>query len=312
MAYTIKQKPEDFIVREITSIKPEKDGNFSYFLLKKRDRTTIEAIQQIADFLRIPLKDIGFAGMKDKVAMTEQYISVKRSDEDRLKNFRRNNLQLSFYGRGDSKINLGDLKGNEFEIIVRDAKEPKKISSFINYFGEQRFSANNDDVGKAIIRGNIEKAAKISRERQIIIYLKKHPNDYSGAFREIPKKILTMYINAYQSRLWNSTVEEYIKSVGKGMQGDDDMEVEILGFGTEFKNEKIKEIYLKIMKKEGITQRDFIVRRMPELSSEGDIRKVIVKPEKLKIEKLEKKKYGASFFLPKGCYATEAIRQMFG
>lgn len=310
MPYTIKQKPEDFIVREITIIKPWDEGDFSYFLLRKRDMTTIEAVRHIADFLRIPLKEVGFAGMKDKAAVTEQYISVKREHEKRLDHFKGRNIELSFHGRGDSKINLGDLRGNEFEIVVRDAKEPKKISSFINYFGEQRFSANNSDVGKAIIKGNIERAAKISQEKQIRQYLKKHPNDFAGAFREIPKKILTMYINAYQSLLWNDVVAEYIKKYGQ--EDKEGMDVEIVGFGTEFRNKRVKEIYEKLMKKENITKRDFIVRRIPELSSEGDTRKMVIKPENPKIEKLEKKKYKVTFFLPKGCYATELIRQMFG
>lgn len=65
------------------------------------------------------------------------------------------------------------------------------------------------------------------------------------------------------------------------------------------------------MEKEKIKQRDFIVRRMPDLSSEGDVRKVFVKPENLQIEKIDKKIYKLRFFLPKGCYATELIRQMF-
>lgn len=307
--YIIKQKPEDFAVKEVTAVKPGKEGNYAYLLLKKRDITTMDAVQHIADFLNLHVKHIGFAGIKDKKAVTEQYISLPAGHEKRLAHFKSSKISLEFCGKGDERISLGDLEGNRFEIIVRDAKkEPKRLERYVNYFGEQRFSENNIKIGKAIIKGELEKAAMVCRERQVMNHLKKNKRDYVGALKRLPKKLLTLYVNAYQSYLWNMAVEEYLKT-GKGL--DDSLTVEIIGFGTEFRDEIIKNIYEKMMRKEKIKLRDFIVRRMPELSSEGNARKVFVEPENLRIEKIDKKTYRLSFFLPKGCYATELIRQMF-
>ena len=309
--YRIKDKPEDFIVKEVSVIESGIEGNFSYFIMKKKDINTIDAVQRIADFLRLPNKHIGFAGNKDKKAVTEQYISVPAGHEKRLAGFKSRGIELVFAGKGQHRISLGDLKGNNFEIIVREcSREPRKLDSFINYFGEQRFSENNIKMGRYILKGKLEKAAMINREREVLEHLKKHPKDYVGALKKLPKKLLTLYINAYQSYLWNIAVKEYLKKAGKD-SFDKDLSVEVIGFGTEFKDSKIKEIYIHIMGKEKITLRDFVVRRMPELSSEGDIRKVSVEPENLKIERIDKKTYNLSFFLPKGCYATELIRQMF-
>ena len=178
-----------------------------------------------------------------------------------------------------------------------------------NYFGEQRFSENNIKMGRYILKGKIEKAAMINREREVLEHLKKHPKDYVGALKKLPKKLLTLYINAYQSYLWNMAVKEYLKKAGKD-SFDKDLSVEVIGFGTEFKDSRIKEICLHIIGKEKITLRDFVVRRMPELSSEGDTRKVSVEPENLKIERIDKKTYNLSFFLPKGCYATTLIKHL--
>ncbi|MFC1705076.1 tRNA pseudouridine(13) synthase TruD [Nanoarchaeota archaeon] len=75
--YKIKQIPEDFVVREKTNVKFSDEGDFSYFLLKKRNYTTLRAVQAIATYFKIPTKFIGFAGTKDKNAITEQFISIK-------------------------------------------------------------------------------------------------------------------------------------------------------------------------------------------------------------------------------------------
>ena len=82
--YKLKQKPEDFIVNEITNIKLKDKGKYAIFLLKKENYTNERAVQKIAEKLRIPRKFIGYAGNKDKVAVTTQYISIKNSKIKRL------------------------------------------------------------------------------------------------------------------------------------------------------------------------------------------------------------------------------------
>ena len=62
----IKDKPEDFIVYEVTNIKPKKSGDQVYVLLTKTNWTTQRAINAIARSLRITKRRIGFAGTKDK------------------------------------------------------------------------------------------------------------------------------------------------------------------------------------------------------------------------------------------------------
>jgi len=315
--YKIKEKPEDFIVTEMTSIKPGKHGNYSYFLLKKTDYNTMSAIQRIANFLRIPLKDIGFAGTKDKKAITEQYISVKGGHEKRLENFKEEKMELKFLGKGENPISLGDLEGNEFEIIVRNAKEPKKLDKFINYFGEQRFGRNNREVGKEIVKGNLDKAVELIDDPAVKNFIKHNKNNYAGALKQLPKKILMLYIHSYQSYLWNEISKKYLNlSMPKGGSSGGGRRVgniliPLIGFGTEFQNKKIKKIAEELMKKENITLRDFIIRKMPDLSSEGNERKMLTEVKNLKIKKIDETTYRLKFFLKKGCYATELIRQMF-
>jgi tRNA pseudouridine13 synthase len=300
--YKIKQKPEDFFVREISNVKIEEDGNYSYFLLKKRSYTTLRALQHIAKYLNIPLRNIGFAGSKDKNAVTEQVVSVKNVGKERLEKIKLKDIEIKFIGKGKKPVCLGDLEGNYFKIIVRDAeKEPEKLEKFRNLFGEQRFSAKNKDIGKAIIKKDFKKAVELVMETDVdeknVLNesLQKNPNDFVGALKKVPIKKLKMYVHAYQSFLWNMLAEE-----------SKDDELEIIGFATA-QTPKIKQI----LKEESITTRDFIIKEIPELSSEGGVRKVFAEIKDLKVRKIGKKTFEFEFKLSKGSYATEFISQSF-
>ncbi|MBD3312836.1 tRNA pseudouridine(13) synthase TruD [Candidatus Woesearchaeota archaeon] len=311
--YIIKKNPEDFIVKERSIVQPKDEGNYSYFILKKKDWTTIGALEKIAGFLRIPLKSFGFAGTKDKAAVTEQVISIRVGYEKKLEKFRHKGIRLEFIGRSDEPVSLGDLEGNEFQITVRDADNiPNKLDRFINYFGEQRFSSSNAEIGRAMIKDDFRKAAQLADEPAVRAYLKDHPKNYAGALKQLPKKILMMYVHSYQSFIWNRTVKEFLEGKKpEEIRETKNFSIPLVGFGTDYQSNRIEAIIKDILKKENVTERDFIIRKMPELSSEGGEREVFADVKDMKIEKKGVMTYKISFFLPKGCYATELIRQMF-
>jgi len=297
--YTIKQTPEDFFVKEISNVKVDETGDYSYFVLKKKNYTTLRAAQQIARILGVRLKDLGFAGSKDKNAVTEQLVSVKNIGKERLDKIELKDISIEFLGKGDKPISLGDLEGNYFKIVVRDCENfPKEMDKFRNLFGEQRFSRNNEEVGKAIIKKDFKKAVELVMETDndekstMEEHLKRMENDYVGALKRIPIKKLKMYVHAYQSFLWNKMANE-----------SEEEEIPIIGFGTDDAEE--------ILEPEGIKTRDFIIRSIPELSAEGSERKVFSSVKELKIKKIDEKTFELEFILPRGCYATELVKQMF-
>jgi len=302
--YRIKSIPEDFIVKEITNLKLKKNGDYSIFLIKKRDFTTIKSIQIIANKLKIKLKRIGFAGIKDKKAITEQYISIFKTN---IKDLNLGNIALKYIGKLDKPISLGDLKGNEFKITVRNVSKIKKVRKIPNYFGQQRFSKNNKDIGKNIVQNNFNKAVNliIKDDKEygdkIKKFLKENKNNYVGGLRLIPIKILKLYVHSYQSYIWNLTVDKYLKNIKKYKK-----KVPLIGFGTEIIDEKIKRIIDNILKKEKINLRDFIIKSFPELSAEGGYRDLFIDIKNFKY-KIINDKIEFSFFLPKGCYATTVI-----
>ena len=304
----IKQKPEDFIVKEITNVKPVDKGEYTYFLLKKRKYNTIDAIETIAKALNIGFVRFGFAGNKDRNAITEQLVSAKDVKKEDLERLKLKDLEIKVLGYGDNYIYLGNLEGNEFIITVKDLSEKEldnfngKINKKIlmpNYFGEQRFSSQNIDVGKAIIKRDFKEVSRLLRLDII-------DNDYIGAIRKVNKKILRIYVHAYQSYIFNETVKEYLKYVKENEK------MPVVGFGTELDkyNGKIKRIINEILGKEEISLRDFITLKMPELSEEGSERNLFVKTENLEILEKSEDLLKIKFFLKKGSYATEAINYL--
>jgi len=325
--YKLKQIPEDFIVKEINKLEIKDKGKYAYFLLKKRNYNTLRAIQQIAKELRINEKNIGFAGNKDKNAVTEQFISIRsfKNKEIELKD-----IKLEFLGFGGKEISLGSHQENEFFVTIRNLSlseitkiknlEDKKII-IPNYFGEQRFSRNNQLIGKAIVKKDFEKAIELILESksdfstEIDKHLSKHKNDFVVALKKIPFKLLKLYVHSYQSCIFNEIVNQYQRKPIKNKK------IPIIGFGTEINEKKfngeLNKIIRKIMEKEEITFRDFIIREIPELSQEGDERDLFVESKFKIIESRDdelnngKNKIKINFSLPKGSYATVFVDYLF-
>ncbi|MFC1800537.1 tRNA pseudouridine(13) synthase TruD [Nanoarchaeota archaeon] len=301
--YKIKQAPEEFYVREITNVKAGDKGRYSYFWLKKTNYTTVRAIGHIAQALHVPAKKIGFAGNKDKFAVTEQLISIE-SGRDRVERLEFKDIELVFFGYGNKPISLGDLEGNYFEIVVRGFEKMEEKKRIVNYFGPQRFSKNNAEVGKAIVMKDFKHAVELilendgDSEELMRAHLAEFSNDYVGALRKIPPKISRIYVHAYQSKLWNE--------IAVGKVCDDNVKVPIIGFGTE-----VDDDVEKMLKKEDITTRDFIIKQFPTLSSEGTERDLFIEIKDFKVIEKGDDWAKVAFSLPKGSYATVVIGEIF-
>lgn len=306
--YVIKHVPEDFVVKEVSTVRLKEDGKFLYFRLWKKDCTTLFALERIARALRVPAKALSCAGYKDRRAVTEQVCSVRGVSREKLERLSFGNIVITVLGRGDEPVHVGGLEGNEFRIMVRNVdKLPEEKPMFRNLFGGQRFGGNNVEVGRALVRRDFEKAAKlIAGQHQRIgegmgKYLEE--KNWVSALRAVPLKLLSLYVHAYQSWLWNKAALKTKKDV-----------LPVVGFGTEELDEGTGEI----LEEEGVSPSDFVIRELPELSAEGAERQVWVEAKGLAMAVEEdeffpgKKKVVLSFFLPKGCYATEFVRRLFG
>lgn len=168
----IKEQVNDFIVTELAS-HDVGEGDHLIVKLRKQNMTTMEAIDTLSNILHISKNRVGYAGNKDKRAVTEQYISIEGVTEEDVNQIFTDEFELEVVGR-NGHIGLGDLDANRFEITVRDLgltvedirDRTLKIvdeldGKFPNYFGRQRFGSSRPithQVGRHILRGEFEEA----------------------------------------------------------------------------------------------------------------------------------------------------------
>lgn len=344
--------------------------------LEKINKDLNFIIRDLTRYLRCSKKRIGYAGLKDKRAVTCQKISIFDPDVGKLKVFGRSGIELRNLEWADDRINIGNLQGNYFTITIRDLSlekqqletEIKKCFSemgngIANYFGEQRFGGIRQIthlVGREFINGNFKngvmlyltstcpeeheeiRTARLNLaktndfsqatkefpkeqryERSMIHHLCKYPNDYVGAFGKLPKAIRYLFTHAYQSYLYNKIIDKRIEKYGelKEIKGDvlsnGIPTVPLIGFETELSGKEAGEIEKLILDEEGMSPDDFKIKQMPEISSKGNKREIILYPEELKLIEIAedefytgKLKAKISFYLSKGNYATVVLREL--
>ena len=182
----IKRDPEDFVVKEITkSFKvleldssfnseelgyPEGD-RYAVFGLQKRNWNTAQALSEIARSCGKGKKSIGYAGTKDRQAVSTQLCSITYVEPEKLTSISIPGIKINFAFPSSSCIRLGDLEGNSFDIraVGYSAGALEKITEaesaldgvFPNYYGPQRFGSrrNNVDIGIALLKGDFKEAA---------------------------------------------------------------------------------------------------------------------------------------------------------
>jgi tRNA pseudouridine13 synthase len=171
----LRSSSEDFVVDEVYEELSYEGGRYLVLEVEKKDWDTHHLIREMSRQLRISQKRFGWAGTKDKRAVTSQRISIMNLDESELQRITLPDLKIKVLGRTNRSVGLGDLLGNRFRIKIRElgcstdpigcmariTKEIQEHKGVPNYFGVQRFGEARPvthRVGEALVRGKIEEA----------------------------------------------------------------------------------------------------------------------------------------------------------
>ncbi|MFH2021152.1 MAG: tRNA pseudouridine(13) synthase TruD [archaeon] len=323
--YELKKIPTDFYVEEVPEFELRDSGEFSIYLLEKESANTEEVVRLISNRFKLPRKFFGYAGNKDKHAVTKQYISVK----GKIPDYSENNFKLSFFGYSSKAVSVGNLIGNKFRIVARGISEPPHPETeFINYFDDQRFGRNNLEIGIALIKKDFKSAGLLCDLPEVKERLSKVPGDFVNALRLVPFKILSIYIHSVQSYIFNEIVAEICQendccevAYEKGVFAFPkakiaNLIIPLISFDTELSG-KIGQTAQKVLDRLGISKRDFVIRQIPGITPLGGERELVADIKHLKIGIMEKddlgplRKIQLEFELGKGSYATVAVRRMF-
>jgi len=198
LKFKFYQNEDDFIVCE-NPIKFAGRGNFIIAKIKKKNFGTWDLIDKLSRQLKLYENEIGYAGLKDKNATTTQYISIPKKYSKELDRFKAKNIEILDTTLHTSKLNIGDLVSNSFEINLHEVKQEDvgKIEKLLNqiakigmpnYFGFQRFGKDGEE--------NFQKA-------KTMIY---------GDLVVKDKKLAKMLIAQYQSEFFNSWLAFRVKN----------------------------------------------------------------------------------------------------
>lgn len=151
----LKHEPEDFIVEEIPAYAPSGTGEHLFLSIEKRDTAAEALTRHIADTLGIKSHDVGVAGLKDRRAVTRQFVSVPAQFEPQVSQLNTEHIRVLSAEKHQNKLRSGHCQGNRFTIVVREANvlaaaqaiADRLISQGVpNYFGDQRFGRNAETL----------------------------------------------------------------------------------------------------------------------------------------------------------------------
>ena len=157
----IRARPEDFFVDELIGFSATGSGEHWLLHIEKASANTAWAVKRVAAFAGLSERDIGYAGMKDRHAVTRQYFSVpvKKGVVLDWASFSEPDVRILSAERHARKIQRGALSGNRFVIVIRDVVGDRDAATAVleqiqqrgvpNYFGEQRFGRGGGNIDKA-------------------------------------------------------------------------------------------------------------------------------------------------------------------
>ena len=171
---TIRTVVEDFFVEESLPFELAGEGEHLYLFIQKTGLNTADVVRLLSKAASLHPRNIGFAGMKDRHAVTRQWFSLYlpgKPDPDFSS--LPESLQLLRSLRHNRKLRRGVVRANRFRILVRNlAADSGQLetklhavaaSGFPNYFGLQRFGRNGGNLESAIRvleRGKTRKASE--------------------------------------------------------------------------------------------------------------------------------------------------------
>ena len=322
----IRQSPLDFEVEEISAYEPCGEGEHLFLWIEKRETSAEFLVSHLSRVLAIPKTEIGVAGLKDRHALTRQYVSVPARSSEKIAEVTTDTIRVLRCAMHRNKLRTGHLRGNRFSILVREVcqdagskaeavQEKLAAHGFPNYFGSQRFGIDRQTeiMGFALLRGE-------SKPRAI---------PYSRR-----KFLLRFALSAAQSALFNLALGERIAD-GRLMQVLPGDVMQVIGSGglfvvsdvaTEQHRFETGETVMTgpmfgpkmiqpegepqaseacLLERHGLDPRDFT--RFHKFTA-GTRRPLLVQPEELSIETVSEG-LRFRFALPPGAYATMLLRE---
>ena len=314
----LKAEFADFIVREELGYPLAGEGEFVAVKVRKTNANTLFVGEQLAKFVDISAKNMSYAGLKDRHAVTEQWFCLHLAGKETpdFSAFECEGVEILEVTRHNRKIRTGALEGNYFELLLRDVEETDELKQrlnqlqavgFPNYFTEQRFGRDGHNLtqaqrwasGEISVKDRKKRSFYLSAARSEIFNLVVAARIAKDATNEVlPNDIVQLAgshswfkadekedLNALQVRLENQDILLTAPLIGEDVLAASDIENEIVNqhsvFDPLMKQERMKAARRPLLMKAKAFSWAF-------------------EPEGLRLK----------FYLPAGSYATALVREL--
>ena len=296
---TLKHLNADFIVTELPLQLPSGEGEHIWLDVEKNGANTAFVAQQLADAAGVQERDVGYAGLKDRYAVSRQWFSIylPKGETPDLTALQHPEFKVLSQSRHVKKLRPGDLHGNRFRIVLRDMSGDrdaieanlKAIASqgVPNYFGAQRFGFEG---------GNVEQGrAMLAREIRV-----RHPKKkgiYVSAVRSfVFNEVLALRI---QQGLWGTTLPGDVMDDAGHPTGP------LWGRGRVITTDEAQAL------ENGVAERHAILRNgMEHAGLDQERRALVARPADMSWEWPQADQLVLTFSLPAGTYATSVLTEI--
>lgn len=323
--------PEHFIVEEIPAYTPSGEGEHIYLWVEKRGLTTPDVAKRIAEQAGLRERDVGYAGLKDKHAITRQWFSIVSKAENADSWDLGSGARILEATRHANKIRTGHLIGNRFSLTLVGIRSPERAASIcevistkgiVNYFGPQRFGHEGRNVERALSwleqeAGGQGRDRSRSRRRGGRFENKMYPsviqsevfNRYASRRVLLPQVLLLGEVVRLAGTGSHFVVEDLAQELPRKESGDLVLTGPIFGPKGRQADADAARLEREILDEVGMTTDlvEALGRAAP-----GTRRDLLVRPDGMQMRREGEDDIVVDFSLPAGSYATEVARQFTG
>ncbi|MCC2605270.1 tRNA pseudouridine(13) synthase TruD [Planctobacterium marinum] len=320
---TLKAEPAHFQVNEVLPFAPSGEGEHLFLQIRKTGLNTGFVAQQLASHYKVKERDVGYAGRKDKHAVTTQWFSVWLAQDKAVANtpFVFEGCEVLDSQWHHKKLRPGNLSHNEFTILLTDVQEADDLNERLaniaklgvpNYFGPQRFGNLNADgvAGNLVLAEFLLKGQTIRKreKRNLAISALR-----SWLFNQaVSERLHTYGIEAQNGEVFSLTgsnsfflAEAIDESLQQRLQSRDiQLSAPLWGQGTLPSGDQILDLENQLA-----SQYPEICDTLSGLGLKQERRKLLLFPEQLQCQQSQQQ-ITLKFSLPSGCFATSVIREL--
>ena len=315
----LKAEFADFIVREELGYPLAGEGEFVAVKVRKTNANTLFVGEQLAKFVGISVKNMSYAGLKDRHAVTEQWFCLHLAGKETpdFSTFECEGMEILEVTRHNRKIRTGALEGNHFELLLRDVVETDELKQrlnqlqeigFPNYFTEQRFGRDGHNLTQAQRWASGEISVKDRKKRSFYL---------SAARSEVFNLVVSQRITDHQMQtvllgdylqlagsnsFFEVKAEDLVQSQQRLDENDVLLTAPLIGENSLEQNGNERE-------KAIVAQHENLISLMKKERMNTARRAMLCKPQDLRWQ-FEPEGLRITFFLNSGSYATGLVREL--